>query len=128
METTTPAAQRYQQQIQNCPAPTGDWGHVPSPFGPIEVPGFDKVRAMNDEELCAYMNTQAFVDPAGLAECTRRNTVTHYHDGKAWIWNTMEGWKAWRGANPPFQRIFDQILSSAQPPAPVPTTKDGPQS
>lgn len=93
----TPAATRYRQQISDCPAPTGDWGRVPSPIGPIEVPGFDEWRDLTDEELCEKMNTAPHVSPAGLAVATRRLSVTHYHNGKAWVWDTLANWKAQRG-------------------------------
>ncbi|UYZ60059.1 hypothetical protein [Hymenobacter latericus] len=87
-----------------------DWGTVPSPIGPITVPRFSKVRAMSDEQLCEYMNTQAHVDPAGLAEATQRKTVCHYYDGKQWTWNTADGYQAWKATQPsPFDIILQKL-------------------
>lgn len=82
------------------PASTTNWDYVNSPIGPITVPGFDKVRAMTDAELIEYMNTQAFVDPAGITVCQneRPNICHYYHQGKGWIWATQAERKAYTGS------------------------------
>lgn len=124
----TPAAMRYRAQIQDCPLPTSDWGHVPTPFGPREVPGFDQVRPMSDEQLCAYMNTQPHVDPAGLAEASRRLTVTHFYNGKAWVWDTLVNYAAWKRAAP---TIFDVLMAAVEKDrgaAPSPAAEESPCS
>lgn len=73
-----------------------NWDYVSSPFGPLEVPGFDKVRAMTNEELIQYMNTQPFVDPAGITVCSneRPDICHYYHRQRGWIWGTQAERKA----------------------------------
>lgn len=67
-----------------------NWDFVQTPIGPVEMPGFDRVRAMSDEQLCQDLNTCAHLDPAAFTEARRRATIAHYHDGSSYTWGPRQ--------------------------------------